>query len=176
MAYKTKAERRAFYYANYAKIDAEDGRQDLIDHITDSIGYKGERRRRFLQRLEKLPFIDLVAVVYRYYERGKVTLPAGWNDGAAPELTGPPVDMRNMRERFIISFRRRQGKIETVRRPRTVPGVSPAYAARAGDCKRENGGDCKGFKCRRLTLTGYCLKWGAYVAERRQVESTAAAF
>lgn len=170
-----------FYRANFQRIDAEDGRQDLIDHITDVIAYRGEQRRRFLQRLEKLPFISLVEVVYRYYKRGKVGLPAGWYDVTSDVAEqkyadGPAPDVRNIRTRYTLTFRRRCGKIEAVKRPFEVGGISDKYANRAQECKTKHGGDCNGFACRRLTLTGYCRKWGLYVAERRQVEATAAAF
>ena len=170
-----------FYRANFQRIDAEDGRQDLIDHITDVIRYRGDQRRRFFHRLEKLPFISLVEVVYRYYKRGKVGLPEGWvdvpSDVAEQEYAeGPASDVRNIRTRYTLTLRHRNGIIKAVKKPVEARGINDKYADRARECRMKHGGDCKGFACRRLTLTGYCRKWGLYVAERRQVEATAAAF
>ena len=170
-----------FYRANFKRIDAEDGRQDLIDHITDVIGYHDIRRRRFLRRLENMAFIGLVEVVYRYYKRGKVGLPEGWVDvpsdvAEQKYIEGPPADVRNIRTRYTLTLRPRNGILKAVEKPIEARGISDKYANRAQECKNEHGGDCKGFACRRLTLTGYCRKWGLYVAERRQVEVAAAAF
>ena len=170
-----------FYKANYERIQAEDDRQGLIDHILDAIGYRGERRRRFIQRLEIMPYSKLVNVMYRYYKRGKVALAEGWRAETAETAeqnteTGPAADVRNVRNRYMLTFGRRNGKIRVVKKAFEVGGISYKYADRLRECRNEHGGDCKGYSCRRLTLTGYCQKWGLYVAERRQVEATAAAF
>lgn len=160
---------RKFIEANQTRINAEDGRADLIDSIADVIGYKGPRRRSFMLGLRGVPYIKLLETVLRYYQKGKLSaLPCGYvletcervetaaqERACVRESTIPDDDIRNFAARMRASFNA-AGNLETAE---VITPALDTFARQAADCKTANG--CAG--CRRLSRLGFCRKWNRYI-------------
>lgn len=155
----------SFITANRQRIEgAGFDRAALIDHVLDSIRYQGGKRRAYIERLKRLTPAELAAVVFRYWQRGLIPLPAGWVPDStemaeARAESGPPApvdDLRNYARRVMASF---DAAGQLVTRDVTTPALDTFHAQQV-KCASSRG--CVG--CKRLnSKTGFCRKWNRYI-------------